>query len=329
VQAQRKKEAREQAQREQEANALVKIQEKEKALAAVPRGMAYIPPGKFLMGSTQFEVDRLVRECTEDELPIKECWGRFQDEQPRHPVTIDTFYLDRYEVNNDLFEKFVLATKYQTTAERKGGAFGLDGKGTWANINGAQWRQPDGRLNVFTSKHGDHPVVAVSWEDAHAYCKHYGKRLPTEAEWEYAARAETTIRYWWGNEWTYGNARLGQVANIRDRTANLVLKLANVTPQYDDSFSQTAPVGSYEANPWGLHDMNGNVVEWTADWYAEDYYQQTSTLNPQGPAHGKTRVVRGGSWIDLPLAVRSASRFGTLPETSLGTTGFRCAQDPK
>lgn len=329
VEAQQKKEAREQAQQEQKARALAEKQALEKALALVPKGMAYIYPGEFLMGSTFFEVDRLVRECAEDGFQFKECWGRFQDEQPRHPVTMHAFYLDRYEVTNQSFEKFVLATKHKTTAERKGWGFGFNRQGKWANIKGAHWRQPDGGLNVFDAKHGDHPVVSVSWDDANAYCQHYGKRLPTEAEWEHAARAGTLIRYWWGNEWTYGNTHLGQVANVRDKTAERVLKLVNVTPEYDDSFSQTAPVGSYEANPWGLYDMNGNVVEWTADWYTETYYQNSPTKNPQGPAAGKTRVVRGGSWIDLPLAVRSASRFGQLPEYSLVTTGFRCAQDVK
>jgi formylglycine-generating enzyme required for sulfatase activity len=266
-------------------------------------------------------VDRAVEECVQEGTKRETCQRWFQPEQPRHRVAIDTLYLDRYEVNNRLFEKFVQATGHRTTAEREGNARAyVKGKG-WETVNGASWRQPEGEATVFVSNRREHPVVAVSWEDATTYCRHYGKRLPTEAEWEYAARAGTQTRYWWGN----GNPGFRRVANVADESAKRLFK--TIMTGYDDGYERTAPVGVYDANPWGLHDMIGNVNEWTADWYGSTYYQQSPERNPQGPSSGEYRVLRGGSWNNQPFGVRSANRNWITPTNRVVYVGFRCAQD--
>ena len=281
--------------------------------------MVLIREGEFWMGSSPS--DRVVEECVQNRMKQETCQGWFQPEQPRHRVAVDTFYLDRYEVNNRLFDKFVQATGHRTTAEREGNARAfVEGKG-WETVNGASWRQPEGDATVFVSNRREHPVVAVSWEDANTYCRHYGKRLPTEAEWEYAARAGTQTGYWWGN----GNPGFRSVANVADESAKRLVN--TIMTGYDDGYERTSPVGAYDANPWGLHDMNGNVNEWMADWYGSTYYQQSPERNPQGPSSGTYRVLRGGSWLDQPLFIRSAYRGGNTPTYRGGINGFRCAQD--
>jgi len=283
--------------------------------------MMLIREGEFWMGSSPSDVDRVVEECVQNGTKRETCQGWFQSEQPRHRVAIDALYLDRYEVNNRLFEKFVQATGHRTTAEREGNAIALvKGKG-WEPVNGASWRQPEGEATVFVSNRREHPVVAVSWEDANTYCRHYGKRLPTEAEWEYAARAGTQTRSWWGN----GNPGSRRVANVADESAKGLFN--TIMTGYDDGYERTSPVGAYDANPWGLHDMIGNVWEWTADWYGRTYYQQSPDRNPKGPLSGEMKVLRGGSWTNPPIYFRSANRNGIAPSYRNDAIGFRCAQD--
>ena len=161
----------------------------------------------------------------------------------------------------------------------------------------------------------------MSWEDAKAYCEQYGKRLPTEAEWEYAARAGTSTRNWWGND-PPGSRRVANIADVSTKDL-----FNNYLASYNDGFVRTAPVGTMAANPWGLFDMIGNVWEWTADWYGEDYYSQSSQRNPKGPETGDYRVVRGGSWNNQPFNSRSAYRGGGHPSVRNVTFGFRCLQD--
>ncbi len=286
--------------------------------------MVLIPGGSFWMGSTKDEVDRAIQDGIREmggDQQTSEGW--FKPECPRHQVQIDAFYLDQYEVTNRLFREFVEQTDYQTTAEREGSveAF-VEGKG-WEEVHGASWRQPEAGVTVFDSGRAEHPVVSVSWDDAQAYCRWAGKRLPTEAEFEYALRAGTTTRYWWGN----GNPGARRVANIADESAKHLL--SNIMSGYDDGYVRTAPVGSYEANPWGLHDMTGNVAEWMADWYGADYYASSPASNPKGPSSGEYRVIRGGSWIDVPVYIRSANRYWNTPSYRNATLGFRCAQDSK
>ena len=284
--------------------------------------MVLIPTGSFLMGSTKDEVDRAAKDCVKEFGKDQQtCEGWYQSELPQHKVSIGEFYMDKYEVTNRLFQPFVQQTGHRTTAEKEGSAAAfVEGKG-WENVKGANWQRPEGGTSVFQSNRGDHPVVAVSWDDAMAYCRWAGKRLPTEAEFEYGTRAGTTTKYWWGN----GSPGSRRVANIADESAKTLLK--NILTDYDDGYARTAPVGLFEANPFGLHDMTGNVAEWTADWFDEGYYNKSPNRNPQGPPSGDYRVVRGGSWNYEPDFVRSATRHWASPSTRNFSIGFRCAQD--
>jgi len=263
--------------------------------------MLLIPAGDFMMGSS-----------TE---------GR-ADEEPVHHVSLDAFYLDKYEVTNKLFQKFVRETSYETTAEKEGRAAAVTSGGQWEVIPGANWRKPEGGETVFESNREEHPVVSVSWYDAEAYCRWADKRLPTEAEFEYAGRAGTRTIYWWGD----GNPGSKRVANIADESAKRQFPDLPIMAGYDDGYERSAPVGSFDPNPWGLYDMIGNVSEWTADWFAEDYYQSSPERNPTGPFSGKYKVLRGGSWHNGPLGVRAAYRRNSQPGYRYDHFGYRCAK---
>lgn len=261
--------------------------------------MELISAGSFLMGSTKGEVDRAIQDGVK-EMEL--------DQQTS-------------EVTNQLFHEFVQQTGYRTTAEREGSAWCfVEGK-RWKEVTGASWLKPEAGATVFDSNRATHPVVCVSWDDAQAYCQWAGKRLPTEAEFEYALRAGSTTKYWWGD----GNPGLCRVENIADESGKHLFK--TIMKDYNDGAVRTAPVGSYEANPWGLHDMGGNVSEWTSDWYDETYYGKSPERNPKGPSSGEYRVLRGGSWSNAPVNVRSADRIRDAPTARMGTLGFRCAQD--
>jgi formylglycine-generating enzyme required for sulfatase activity len=283
--------------------------------------MVAVPAGDFLMGS-------------EDAEP---------DEKPTRLVHIDAFYLDKLEVTNGLFEKFVQATKYKTTAEREGYAYGLNEKATLDQIKGMSWRNPPG---IDKARFANYPVVAVSAEDAEAYCQWAGKRLPTEAEFEYAARAGTRTDYWWGNDNPAETAvmlrqqAVRRVANIADEQKRKQIPAPGrpwpIMSGYDDGFARTAPAGSYEPNAFGLYDMIGNVSEWTADWYGPyrradppKGEQAKPDVNPKGPPTGRQRVIRGGSWFDPPRSVRTGARNKDVSTYRDDSIGFRCAQDVK
>ena len=282
--------------------------------------MAFIPAGSFLMGSTEGEVDRGIQTCveatTDKILGQQICERLVKAELPQHKVLIDAFYLDKHEVTNRLFQRFVQQTGYQTTVEQEGIAWTL-----MELVKGANWQKPEAGATVFESNRAQHPVVAVSWDDAVAYCRWAGQRLPTEAEFEYALRAGTTTKYWWGGG--YPGARRAE--NIGDESAKHQLK--HIMPGYTDGAVRTAPVGSYEANPWGLYDIGGNVAEWAADWYDDRYYYKSPERNPKGPSSGQYRVIRGGSWDGGPGSVRTAYRSGSTPTSGDASIGFRCAQD--
>ncbi|MCA9470868.1 MAG: formylglycine-generating enzyme family protein [Nitrospirales bacterium] len=280
-----------------------------------------IPEGAFWMGSTSEEVESVVKECMGYDFSEERCRGWFKGEMPRHRVSLKTFYIDTHEVTNRLFQQFVTEKGYTTTAEREGESYAfVEGEG-WKPVKGASWRKPEGKASVFASNRENHPVVLVSWDDAKAYCDHYGQRLPTEAEWEYAARAGTETRNWWGNG--YAGAR--RVANIADQSARGLFK--NSLANYNDGFERTAPVGVTAANPWGLYDMIGNVWEWTVDWYDNEHDVKSPQANPGEPAAHRNLVIRGGSWDNEPINARSANRYRLRPMDRAGTVGFRCVQD--
>jgi eukaryotic-like serine/threonine-protein kinase len=209
-------------------------------------------------------------------------------EQPVHDVYVDSFYIDETEVTNEKFEKFVLATGHKTDAENLGNE-----KNSWRAFS-----TPDRR---------NHPVVLVSWNDAAAYAKWAGKRLPTEAEWEYAARGGLIgKKYPWGDDPPPRKANFGRGRRVQ-------------TPP-------TEPVKSYEPNGYGLYDMAGNVSEWCQDWYDPKYYSSSPERNPSGPSTGQARVYRGGSWYTDFNQMRIAGR---LSESQTGyeyDRGFRCAK---
>ena len=285
--------------------------------------MVLVPAGTFMMGSSETEVTQAIADCkTQLKMDEATCRDWYSPEKPRHRVTLNAFYLDQYEVSNSRFDAFVRATGHQTTAENEGTAKALV-DGEWKDVGGATWRQPEGGETVFRSNRKDHPVVAVSWHDAEAYCRWAGKRLPTEAEFEYATRARTGTTYWWGN----GSPGSRRVANIADESAKRQFPKLTIMTGYDDGYVRTAPVGSFEGNQFDLHDMIGNVWEWTADRYGADYYSKTPERNPTGPPSGEYRVLRGGSWFSAPGDVRSATRYGDIPTLRGGDIGFRCAQD--
>lgn len=229
--------------------------------------MLLIPAGDFMMGSIE------VRE----------------DEEPVHQVSLDAFYLDKYEVTNKLFQKFVRETGYETTAEKEGRAAAVTSGGEWEVISGANWRKPEGGETVFESNREEHPVVSVSWYDADAYCRWADKRLPTEAEFEYASRAGTRTIYWWGD----GNPGSQRVANIADESAKRQFPDLPIMAGYDDG-----------------------------------YYRNSPERNPTGPFSGKYKVLRGGSWHNGPLGVRAAYRRNSQPGYRYDHFGYSCAKTP-
>lgn len=263
--------------------------------------MVFVKGGAFLMG-------------TEGGMPY---------EGPVHRVSVDSFWMDRYEVTNAEFKKFVDAAGYVTEAEKLKSAGVFDAqKQEWALLDGADWRHPEGPGSSVEGRM-KHPVVHVSWNDAQAYARWAGKRLPSEAEWEWAARGGLTgSEYAWGDEFTHKGKLM----------ANTWQGIFPVSDEGIDGFQSTAPVGSFPPNGYGLFDISGNVWEWTADWFSEDYYQKANDArNPKGPAKGSERVLRGGSWlcsVNYCTGYRVAARQKTAPDSGLNNLGFRCVKDP-
>ena len=275
--------------------------------------MVLVPAGEFVMGSAPDDIASLLRRNPKANGAI------VKDEIPKHRVFLDAFYIDKYEVTNARFQQFVQATGYRTQAEREGGGKIRTGAKTWAQVPDATWRAPQGKGSSIAGLE-THPVVQVSWHDAKAYCTWTGKRLPTEAEWEKAARGPEGRLYPWGNELD------GMRANFCDRNCPFEWKDAAV----DDGYRSTAPVGSYEAgkSPYGAYDMAGNVWEWVADWYDAKYYRRSPARNPQGPTSGTQVVLRGGSWLYTAPDFRATERAGVPPGRSNENIGLRCVQAP-
>lgn len=241
------------------------------------------------------------------------------DEAPRREVRLSAYRIDRHEVTNAMFARFVANTGHRTQAEAVGYSHGYVGA-EYARLDGAWWRDPDGDGRLIGADADAFPVTAVSWRDADAYCRWADRRLPTEAEWEKAARGTD------GRTWPWGWAPPdGSQANLADRRTALVWREQAI----DDGHALTAPVGSHPAgaSPWGAVDMAGNVWEWVADRYAADYGAWAPRLDPPGPAVGEERVLRGGGYSDNASAIRSARRTKDDEAHSSADGGFRCAVD--
>jgi formylglycine-generating enzyme len=228
------------------------------------REMVEVPEGPFTMGSNEGD----------------------PDEAPEHPVYVGTFYLDKKEVTQSEYERFVKMTK-------RGKPF-----------------VPVFEDDISKIQKPNLPAMGMSWADAVAYCKWAGKRLPTEAEWEKAARGEGKRRYPWGDEFLPGRA--------------------NVDGDEEDGFTYLAPPGSFEAgrSAFGFYDMTGNVAEWVGDTYDEQYYKKAPYRDPSGPEEGQHKVIRGGSWRETPQNARLTKRFQAKMWRTDSTIGIRCARDP-
>ena len=238
------------------------------------------------------------------------------EEKPRRAVTMPGFWLGRTEVTVGAFRRFAQATGRATTAEMDGWSWVVSG-GDIVKQEGVSWRSPG------FAQGDDHPVVHVSWYDAEAYCSWAGGRLPTEVEWEYAARAgREGRRYVWGDEPVPRVSGLAQ-ANVGDESARRVFAAWTVFTGYDDGAVFTAPAARFAANGFGLYDLAGSVWEWTGDWYAEK--AQASSVT--GPPVGVHRVLRGGAWSDGPRELRVSARNKDGAASHMPTVGFRCARE--
>ncbi|MEK7397029.1 MAG: formylglycine-generating enzyme family protein [Candidatus Poribacteria bacterium] len=269
--------------------------------------MVLIPAGEFQMGTDPSEIPELVK-LARNQGSSAESW--FEDETPRHTVYMDAFYMDVYEVTNAQYKKFVQATGHKEP----------EGNRVIGNLKSGFKPWQDKNYN------GDNqPVVCVRWEDAKAYAEWAGKQLPTEAEWEYAARGGLAgKRYVWGDEWPPPK----NSCNFADETLKKAIPYWKIIDGYDDGYIYTAPVGSYKPNGYGLYDMAGNVWEWCADWYNDRYYARSLKSNPKGSDSGQYhvyRVLRGGSWhLHSPLFLRVAACIFD-PAYTYVDVGFRCS----
>lgn len=310
-----------------------------------PQNMVWVPGGEFMMGTDEKEA--------------------YAQEKPAHPVKVDGFWIDKTEVTNESFKDFVAATGYITVAERKplwedirrqlppgtpkpsddllvAGSMVFvppdhpvnteDISNWWKWVAGASWKHPEGPGSNLDGR-WKHPVVHIAWEDAAAYAKWAGKRLPTEAEWEYAARGgQPEKRYAWGNDFKPGQHYMANTfqGHFPDKNTG------------EDGFKGTAPVASFQPNAYGLYDMTGNVWEWTADWYDASLYQKINVravlVDPHGPnatndpedPYAIKRVTKGGSFLcanDYCVNYRPSARRGTAFDSGASHIGFRCVKD--
>lgn len=321
-------------------------------------GMIKIPGGVFEMGG---DIPAGFEDMPKTALPQG-------DELPKHAVQINEFWIDEHEVTNAQFKAFVDATGYVTIAEKpidweelkkqlppgtpKPPAENLlpaslvfhyapanasrDNLGNWWSFTKqANWRQPKGPGSSIDGQ-DTHPVVHISWYDAVAYAQWAGKRLPTEAEWEFAMRGgQQNMMYPWGNEKT----------ELGSNYANHLQGKFPYSNTVEDGFEGSAPVKSFPPNAYGLYDMAGNVWEWTSDWYSAKYYTELAEKggisdNPKGPEEGfevynnleKKKSIRGGSFLcndDWCSGYRNARRMRNTPDTSMEHIGFRCVRDSK
>ncbi len=302
-----------------------------------PEGMVWIPGGTYLIGSDH----------------------HYPEEAPAHEVRVDGFWMDRYTVTNEQFQRFIEATAYVTVAERPLNPDDYPGalpellvpgsvvfqqppyrvdlgnpNNWWAYVPGANWRHPEGPDSSLEGRE-NHPVVHIAYEDAEAYAAWVGKTLPTEAQWERAARGGLEgATYTWGNEFAPGGTMMANTWQGEFPWQNLLT----------DGYARTAPVGSFPPNGYGLYDMAGNVWEWTTDWYQDHHPNKSARaccapVNPKGAAREESfdpaqpliliprKVLKGGSYLCAPnycLRYRPAARIPEMIDTSTGHIGFRC-----
>ena len=267
--------------------------------------MVWIPAGKFTMGSN---------DGARDELPL-------------HDVRVRGFFMDKTEVTNAQFAQFVEATGHVTAAEwtpdsgesREAGGRVFHPTMGWRHVPGANWRHPEGPQSDIAGRE-KFPVVQVSWDDASAYARWAGKRLPTEAEWEYAARGGIMhAAYVWGTELRPGGRWQANILPAREQLGHGA----------DGELTGLLPAGSFAANHYGLVDMAGNASEWCADWYGADFYEKSAHADPIGPAAGDMRMVRGGSYLSSETngaGYRPGARMKAAPEYTASDLGFRCVR---
>lgn len=278
---------------------------------------ATIPAGSFVMGDRAGD-------------------GRPADgERPLHDVTLPGFSIDIHTVTNDDFAAFADATGHRTESEVFGysAVFHLAFAGDdadllgqppqtpwWLGVAAADWRHPGGRHSSLDGL-GDHPVVHVSWNDAQAYCAWAGRRLPTEAEWEYASRGGLGARrYPWGDELLIDGSWNCNIWQGDFPTTNTL----------DDGYLTTAPARHFEPNGYGLYQTVGNVWEWCQDWYDPGYYSRSPGSSPAGPPTGQQRVLRGGSFLchdSYCNRYRNSARSQNTPDSAMANAGFRTVAD--
>ena len=282
--------------------------------------MVLIPAGNFLMGTNSKE--------------------GFKSDGEGHirKVELNAFYINTCAVTNAQFKAFVDDTGYKTDAEKYGWSFvfyqllssnimnkvpqRLPQTPWWCVAPNAYWYQPEGQGTTINNRM-EHPVVHISWNDANAYCEWAGKRLPTEAEWEYAARGGLSQKkYPWGDELLPNDKHMCNIWQGQFPKVNTL----------DDGYLGTAPVKSFPENGYGLYNVAGNVWEWCSDWFTTNLHKKGGKVNPKGPQSGDSKVVRGGSYLchhSYCNRYRVAARSSNTPDSSTGNMGFRCVIDAK
>ena len=278
-------------------------------------GMIYLTGGGFLMGTDDPTFP------TDGEGPVRE-------------VTLSPFWIDPYAVTNAQFATFVEETGYQTEAERFGWSYVFYGflpegfpptKGVaqapwWRQVFRACWHRPEGPQSSIDER-PNHPAVHVSWNDAVAYANHTGKRLPTEAEWEFAARGGLEqATYPWGDRLVPNKKHRCNIWQGTFPTSNTV----------KDGYAGTAPVDAFEPNGYGLYNMTGNTWEWCSDWFSAEHPKDEPLINPRGPKAGQGKVTKGGSYLchaSYCNRYRVAARTQNTPDSSTGHMGFRLVRD--
>jgi len=292
---------------------------RERAVRGSTHGMVKLDGGEFLMGTDGPEAN-------------------VQDgEGPVRKVTLAAFYIDLSPVTNLQFAEFTRATKYVTESERLAWSFVFQGHipsgqfaslveqtvpgvSWWCKVKGADWRHPEGPDSSVEAR-GGFPVVHVSWNDAAAYCRWAGKRLPTEAEWEYAARGGLEQQlYPWG----------GELVPEGKHRCNVWQGEFPVLDLAEDGYAGTSPVDAFAPNNYGIYSITGNTWEWCADWFDATYHVMATRNNPVGPGQGNAKVMKGGSYLchaSYCNRYRVAARTSNTPDSATTNIGFRCVRD--